>query len=142
MLQIEETPEQGTLKLRKPKITIRLDRNVFNTLSEPAFFLAACVKPRDRSEKDKVASDLSNCFTMVLLLAERCNIDLPLSIQLKIKLNARKYPVGIVKGSALKYDAYHATTGYGKGSKQVNTSKICCGSASADSRVAVLQYAG
>lgn len=58
---------------------------------------------------------------MVLLLAERCNIDLPLSIQLKIRLNAEKYPVGIVKGSALKYDAYHAKTGYGKGSKQVNT---------------------
>eukprot|EP00903_Cladosiphon_okamuranus_P016873 g15557.t1 len=58
---------------------------------------------------------------MVLLLGERCNIDLPLSIQLKIKLNAKKYPVGIVKGSALKYDAYHATTGYGKGSRQVTT---------------------
>lgn len=76
-----------------------------------------------RSEKDKVANSLVQCFTVVLLLAERCNIDLPLSVQLKMKLNAKKYPVLIAKGSALKYDAYHATTGYGKGSNQVNTTK-------------------
>lgn len=102
------------------------------------------MKLRRRSEKDRVACALAQCFKIVLLLAERCNIDLPLSIQLKIRLNAKKYPVGIVKGSALKYDAYHATTGYGKGSKQVNKLTkvvvlvdVCAPrlTASADSRV-------
>ncbi|CAM9700960.1 unnamed protein product [Pylaiella littoralis] len=74
-----------------------------------------------RPERDGVARELSSTLALLLLLADRCNIDLPLSIQLKIQLNAEKYPAAIVRGSALKYDAYQATTGFGKGSKQVTT---------------------
>ncbi len=66
-----------------------------------------------------VAEDLGAALNALLLLAEQCSIDLAASVQLKLQLNARKYPASLVKGKAEKYDAYCATTGFGKGSKQV-----------------------
>lgn len=52
---------------------------------------------RTRPERDGVARELSSTLALLLLLADRCNIDLPLSIQLKIQLNAEKYPAAIVR---------------------------------------------
>ncbi|CAN0264664.1 unnamed protein product, partial [Hapterophycus canaliculatus] len=72
-----------------------------------------------RNEKDRVATELASAFALVLLLAEQCNVDLPLSVQLKIQLNAKKYPAVLVRGSALKYDAYQESTGFGRGCEQV-----------------------
>ncbi|CAM9164397.1 unnamed protein product [Ectocarpus fasciculatus] len=71
-----------------------------------------------RPEKDRVALELGSAAACVLLLAEQCNVDLGLSVHLKIKLNAKKYPAVLVRGSALKYDAYKTTTGFAKDSKQ------------------------
>lgn len=50
-----------------------------------------------RREKDRVALELGSTLVLLLLLAEQCNIDLPLAIQLKIQLNAKKYPAAIVR---------------------------------------------
>eukprot|EP00904_Undaria_pinnatifida_P001845 jgi/Undpi1/11661/HiC_scaffold_36.g13956.m1 len=74
-----------------------------------------------RHEKEGVARELGSAFALLLVLANQCNVDLPLAVQLKIELNAKKYPALLVRGSALKYDAYQEHTGFGKGSKQVTT---------------------
>jgi len=66
-----------------------------------------------------VAEDLGAALNTLVLLAEQVNIDLPRSVQLKLQLNSRKYPASLVQGKADKYDSYRATTGFGKGSKQV-----------------------
>ncbi|CAB1112147.1 unnamed protein product [Ectocarpus sp. CCAP 1310/34] len=71
-----------------------------------------------RTEKDVVVLEMGSAAACLLLLAERCNVDLGLSVDLKVKLNAKKYPAVLVRGSALKYDAYKTTTGFAKGSRQ------------------------
>lgn len=55
-----------------------------------------------RPEKERVALELGATLTLLLLLAEESNIDLPLSIQLKIQLNAKKYPADIVRCPAVR----------------------------------------
>lgn len=50
-----------------------------------------------RSEKDRVVLELGSAAACLLLLAEQCNVDLGLSVHLKIKLNAKKYPAVLVR---------------------------------------------
>lgn len=48
-------------------------------------------------EKDRVAQELGSTVALLLVLADHCNIDLATAIQLKLELNAQKYPVDIVR---------------------------------------------
>lgn len=53
-----------------------------------------------RPEKARVALELASAFALLLLLADQCNVDLPLAAQLKIQLNAKKYPAVLVRYGA------------------------------------------
>lgn len=53
-----------------------------------------------RPEKARVTLELASAFTLLLVLADQCNVDLPLAAQLKIKLNAKKYPAVLVRCGA------------------------------------------
>lgn len=46
-----------------------------------------------------MALELGSAFVLLLLLADQCNVDLPLAIQRKIQLNAKKYPAVLVRYS-------------------------------------------
>lgn len=50
-----------------------------------------------RPEKDVVVLELGSAAACLLLLAEQCNVDLGLSVDLKIKLNTKKYPAVLVR---------------------------------------------
>lgn len=44
-----------------------------------------------------MALELGSAFALLLVLATQCNVDLPLAVQLKIELNAKKYPAVLVR---------------------------------------------
>lgn len=50
-----------------------------------------------RQEKERVALELGAAFALLLVLANQCNVDLPLAVALKIELNAKKYPALLVR---------------------------------------------
>lgn len=50
-----------------------------------------------RQEKERVALELGAAFALLLVLADQCNVDLPLAVELKIELNAKKYPALLVR---------------------------------------------
>lgn len=50
-----------------------------------------------RSDKDMIALELGSAVVLIMLLAEQCNIDLPLAVLRKIELNAKKYPAALVR---------------------------------------------
>lgn len=50
-----------------------------------------------RSDKDRVTLELGSAVMLIVLLAEQCNIDLPLAVLRKIELNAKKYPAALVR---------------------------------------------
>ena len=50
-----------------------------------------------RQEKERVALELGSAFALLLVLADQCNVDLPLAVELKIELNAKKYPALLVR---------------------------------------------
>jgi dCTP diphosphatase len=58
---------------------------------------------RDNMRRKAIADELADVVTYALLLAERMDLDLPVEIRRKIRVNARKYPVGKSKGRATKY---------------------------------------
>lgn len=49
---------------------------------------------------------LAGMISMILLLADRCDIDLPKAALRKLDLNAKKYPAEKVRGSSKKYNEY------------------------------------
>jgi NTP pyrophosphatase (non-canonical NTP hydrolase) len=53
-----------------------------------------------------VADEMADVLSYLILLADQLNIDLYQATVEKIKRNAQKYPVELVKGSAKKYTAY------------------------------------
>ena len=44
-----------------------------------------------------MALELGAAFALLLVLANQCNVDLPLAVELKIELNAKKYPAPLVR---------------------------------------------
>lgn len=51
----------------------------------------------DRSAKEAVGGMMGSTFALVVVLAHHCNIDLPRAIDLKMELNAKKYPISLVR---------------------------------------------
>ncbi len=68
---------------------------------------AACWKLLDDPElKREVAHELADCFWALLRLADVCGVDLSASLDEKLRLAARKYPVDQSYGRADKYTRY------------------------------------
>ncbi len=58
-------------------------------------------------EKEKeVAHEIADVFVYLVRIADQLGIDLKHSVREKIALNAQKYPVELVRGSAKKYTEY------------------------------------
>ncbi|MDH5571590.1 MAG: nucleotide pyrophosphohydrolase [Gammaproteobacteria bacterium] len=60
----------------------------------------------DTDKKQEVAYEMADIFIYLLRLASELDVDLEKSVYEKIKINAEKYPVHKVKGSAKKYTEY------------------------------------
>ncbi|XP_044160175.1 dCTP pyrophosphatase 1 isoform X2 [Bufo gargarizans] len=58
------------------------------------------------SQKESLRHELSDVLIYLLELAEKCHVDLPRAVLTKMELNAKKYPVDRVQGSAKKYTEY------------------------------------
>ncbi|XP_066433740.1 dCTP pyrophosphatase 1 [Eleutherodactylus coqui] len=58
------------------------------------------------SQKESVQHELSDVLIYLLELAEKCHVDLPRAVLAKMELNAKKYPIERVQGSAKKYTEY------------------------------------
>lgn len=54
----------------------------------------------------EVALEMADVFIYLLRLCEVLNVDLAEVVEKKIKMNAKKYPVEKVRGSAKKYTEY------------------------------------
>lgn len=58
---------------------------------------------RDKVRRKAIAEELADVVNYALLLANHMDLDLPVEIRKKIRINARKYPVSKSKGIAKKY---------------------------------------
>ncbi|KAG8433450.1 hypothetical protein GDO86_017650 [Hymenochirus boettgeri] len=63
------------------------------------------------SQRESLSQELSDVLIYLLELAEKCHVDLPQAVLTKMQLNAKKYPVGRVQGSAKKYTEYSSEDG-------------------------------
>ncbi len=54
----------------------------------------------------EVELEMADIFIYLVRLADRLDVDLLKATEKKIRINAEKYPVGKVRGSAKKYDQY------------------------------------
>lgn len=60
--------------------------------------------PHDKHAE--VALEMADVFIYLMRLCEVLNVDLAETVEKKIKMNAKKYPVKKVRGSAKKYTEY------------------------------------
>jgi NTP pyrophosphatase (non-canonical NTP hydrolase) len=61
-------------------------------------------KTSEDADPEKISEELADVFAYALLLADRCNLDVHKIVEEKILKNSLKYPVGLSKGSAKKYN--------------------------------------
>jgi dCTP diphosphatase len=61
---------------------------------------SAALAPEQRS---KVREEIADVLLYLIRLADKVNVDLLAAATDKIRLNAKKYPVALAKGSAKKY---------------------------------------
>jgi NTP pyrophosphatase (non-canonical NTP hydrolase) len=57
-------------------------------------------------QSQAVADEMADVLSYLILLADQLNVDLYQATLEKMKRNAQKYPVDLVKASAKKYTAY------------------------------------
>ena len=63
-------------------------------------------KKLSTKDKQKVAEELADVMIYLLRLADKTDVDIEKAISFKVNLNASKYPVDKVMGSAKKYTEY------------------------------------
>ena len=56
--------------------------------------------------KEQIASEIADVMICLIRLADELEIDIPMAIQAKIRLNHERYPAEIVRGDNRKYDKY------------------------------------
>lgn len=56
--------------------------------------------------KEKVAHELADIMTYLILISKYLDINLPEAIERKLKHNAEKYPVDKARGNAKKYNEF------------------------------------
>jgi NTP pyrophosphatase (non-canonical NTP hydrolase) len=59
---------------------------------------------RSKSGHREVSDEVADVMIYALLLCDIAGIDPSAAIRVKLEKNASKYPVGLAKGSAVKYD--------------------------------------
>lgn len=57
-------------------------------------------------DKKEVSNELADVIIYALLLANTLKLDVPKIVNHKLEINAKKYPVNLVKGSSKKYTYY------------------------------------
>ena len=62
-----------------------------------------CISDEEQ-QRQAVTEELADVLLYLLRLADRLGIDLEAAAAMKIKKNAEKYPVELVKGDATKYN--------------------------------------
>lgn len=60
----------------------------------------------DAQQLETVGFEVADVFIFTVRLADRMGIDLADLVEKKIKMNEKKYPVELVRGSARKYTEY------------------------------------
>ena len=65
-----------------------------------------CLSDFSEKEKQHVAQELSDILIYLMRVAEKCHVDLPTATLEKMKLNSKKYPADLVRGSSKKYTEY------------------------------------
>jgi dCTP diphosphatase len=77
-------------------------------LLEPFQWLASG-SPEELTAKqlENVRHEMADVLIYLLRLADKFEVDLGNAVREKLKLNALKYPVAIVRGDARKYDEYN-----------------------------------
>jgi len=56
------------------------------------------------SDTDEIRQELADIFIYLLRLADKLDIDIEDAVREKIEINAKKYPVDLAKGNAIKYN--------------------------------------
>ena len=62
---------------------------------------ALCV--RDPAIGEAIRNEMADVQIFLLRLADKLGVDLSAAVTSKIRINARKYPVALAKGNAIKY---------------------------------------
>jgi NTP pyrophosphatase (non-canonical NTP hydrolase) len=55
-------------------------------------------------DNDEVRQEIADIFIYLLRLSDKLDIDIEEAVKEKIEINAKKYPVDLAKGNAIKYN--------------------------------------
>ena len=54
-------------------------------------------------DNDEIRQEIADIFIYLLRLSDKLDIDIESAVREKIEINAKKYPVDLAKGNAIKY---------------------------------------
>ena len=54
-------------------------------------------------DNDEVRQEIADIFIYLLRLSDKLDIDIEEAVKEKIEINAKKYPIDLAKGNAIKY---------------------------------------
>lgn len=60
----------------------------------------------DKYKKDKAIEELADVFIYCILMADELEVDIKEIVEMKVKLNEKKYPIEKAKGNSKKYTEY------------------------------------
>ena len=55
-------------------------------------------------DNDELRQEIADIFIYLLRLADKLEIDIEEAVKEKIEINAKKYPIDLAKGNAIKYN--------------------------------------
>jgi NTP pyrophosphatase (non-canonical NTP hydrolase) len=58
----------------------------------------------DSAKTDEIRQEIADIFIYLLRLADKLDIDIEEAVREKIEINAKKYPIDLSKGNAIKYN--------------------------------------
>lgn len=61
-------------------------------------------KSPEQAKPEKIEEELADVLIYALLIADKCNLDIPSIIREKMAINAEKYPIDKARGKANKYN--------------------------------------
>ena len=54
-------------------------------------------------DNDEIRQEIADIFIYLLRLSDKLDIDIEEAVREKIEINAKKYPIDLAKGNAIKY---------------------------------------
>ena len=54
-------------------------------------------------DNDEIRQEIADIFIYLLRLSDKLDIDIEAAVREKIEINAKKYPIDLAKGNAIKY---------------------------------------